>query len=187
MFALVKADQVIKEIRGGPYTDEAGTQYPANIFSVWSAEELKAIGIYSVIEDHDSIDHKTESQSGKYTYTINENNVTKTFSKKDKDIDAIKEAKINSVNRTQNSILSQTDWYYIRKTDKGTAIPTDIQNYRDAVRIASDKMVTDITAVTDKAGFQAMYPKWVVENEGEDPTNKGGTVDIWPDPEDYNL
>ena len=188
MFALVKADQVIKEFRGGtPYVDEAGTQYPANIFSVWSVEELKAIGIYHVIEDHDSIDHKTESQSGKYTYTINENNVTKTFSKKDKDIDAIKEAKINSINSTQNSILSQTDWYYVRKTDKGTAIPTDIQNYRDAVRTASDKMVTDITAVTDKAGFQAVHPKWVVENEGEAPTNKGGIVDLWPDPADYNL
>ena len=182
MFALVKADQVIKEIRGGPYTDEAGVQHPANIFSVWSAEALKDIGIYHVIEDHDSIDHKTESQSGKYTYTINENNVTKTFSKRDKDIDAIKEAKINSINSTQNSILSKTDWYYIRKADKGTAIPTDIQNYRDAVRIASDKMVTDITAVTDKAGYQALYPVW-----DKDGNNTGGIVDIWPDPEDYNL
>ena len=182
MFALVKADQVIKEIRGGPYTDEAGTQYPANIFSVWSAEELKAIGIYHVIEDHDSIDPKTESQSGKYTYTINENNVTKTFSKKDKDIDAIKEAKITSINTTQNGILSNTDWYYIRKTDKGTAIPTDIQNYRDAVRTAGDGMITDITAVTDKAGFKSLYPVW-----DEDGKNTGGTVDIWPDPEDYNL
>ena len=182
MFALVKADQVIKEIRGGPYTDEAGTQYPANIFSVWSAEELKAIGIYHVIEDHDSIDHKTESQSGKYTYTINENNVTKTFSKKDKDIDAIKEAKIKSINTTQNSILSNTDWYYIRKADKGTAIPTDIQNYRDAVRVAGDKMITDVTAVTDKAGFQALYPVW-----DEDNNNTGGTLNVWPDPKDYNL
>ena len=182
MFALVNADQVIKEIRGGPYTDEAGTQYPANIFSVWSAEELKSIGIYHVIEDHDSIDHKTESQSGKYTYTINENNVTKTFSKKDKDIDAIKEAKINSINRTQHSILSQTDWYYVRKTDKGTAIPTDIQNYRDAVRTAGDGMITDITAVTDKAGFQALYPVW-----DEDNNNTAGTLNVWPDPKDYNL
>ena len=183
MFALVKADQVIKEFKGGtPYVDEVGTQYPANIFSLWSVDELKAIGIYHVIEDHDNIDHKTESQSGKYTYIINENNVTKTFSKRDKDIDAIKEAKIKSINTTQNNILSPTDWYYIRKTDKGTAIPTDIQNYRDAVRVAGDKMITDVTAVTDKAGFQAMYPIW-----DKDGNNTGGTVDIWPDPEDYNL
>ena len=42
--ALVNADQVIKELRGGaPYTDEAGTQHPANIFSVWSVDELKTL------------------------------------------------------------------------------------------------------------------------------------------------
>ena len=67
MFALVKADQVIKEIRGGPYTDEAGTQYPANIFSVWSVDELKDIGIYSVIEENTNIDEKVESLTGGYT------------------------------------------------------------------------------------------------------------------------
>ena len=182
MFALVKADQVIKEIRGGPYTDEAGTQYPANIFSVWSVDELKDIGIYSVIEENTNIDEKVESLTGGYTYTINENNVTKTFSKKDKDIDLLKEVKIKSINNTQNSILSQTDWYYIRKADKGTAIPTDIQNYRDAIRVAGDKMITDITAVSDKVGFQALYPVW-----NEDKENTGGTLNVWPDPADYNL
>jgi len=183
MFALVKADQVIKELRGGaPYTDEAGIQHPANIFSVWSVDELKAMGIYHIIEDHDGIDSKTESHTGKYAYTINENNVTKTYSKKDKDIDIIKEVKIKDINNSQNNILSNTDWYYIRKTDKGTAIPTDIQNYRDAVRTAGDGMITDITSVTDKAGFKSLYPVW-----DEDGNNTGGTVDIWPDLADYNL
>ena len=183
MFALVKADQVIKELRGGaPYVDEAGTQHPANIFSVWSVDELKAIGIYNIIEDHDGIDSKTESHTGKYAYTINENNVTKTYSKKDKDIDIIKEVKIKDINNSQNNILSNTDWYYIRKADNGTAIPTDIQNYRDAIRIAGDKMITDITAITDKAGYQALYPLW-----NKDGNNTGGTVGMWPDPEDYNL
>ena len=52
MFALVKAGQVIKELNGGsPYTDEAGTQYPANIFSVWSTEDVRVVyassGFYS--------------------------------------------------------------------------------------------------------------------------------------------
>ena len=183
MFALVKADQVIKELRGGaPYTDEAGVQHPANIFSVWSVDELKAIGIYHIIEDHDGINSKTEYHTGKSTYTINENNVTKTYAKKDKDIDKLKETEIIKIKSNQNNILNQTDWYYIRKADKGTAIPTDIQNYRDAVRIAGDGMITDITAVTDKAGFQALYPVW-----DKDGNNTGGTVGMWPDPEDYNL
>ena len=43
-------------------------------------------------------------------------------------------------------------------------------------------MITDITAVSDKAGFQTLYPVW-----NEDRENTGGTLGIWPDPEDYNL
>jgi hypothetical protein len=43
-------------------------------------------------------------------------------------------------------------------------------------------MITEITAVSDKAGFQALYPVW-----DKDGKNTGGTLGIWPDPEDYNL
>ena len=83
---------------------------------------------------------------------------------------------------TQHEILNSTDWYYIRKTDKGTAIPTDVQNYRDAVRTTGDKMIDDINSVADKAGFQALYP---IKNK--DGKNTGGTLGVWPDPKDYNL
>ena len=183
MFALVKAGQVIKELRGGsPYTDEAGTQYPASIFSVWSVDELVAINIYPLLHTSNNLDARTEKETGSYEYTINDKSVSKLKAKSDLDIDAVKTNEISSVKSSQNSILSSTDWYYIRKTDKGTAIPTDVQNYRDAVRTAGDKMVTDITAVSDKAGFQALYPVW-----NEDRENTGGTLGIWPDLEDYNL
>ena len=113
---------------------------------------------------------------------IRDRSVSKLKAKSDLDIDAVKTQEISSIKNTQNDTLRSTDWYYIRKMDKGTAIPTDVQNYRDAVRTAGDKMVTDITAVSDKAGFQALYPVW-----NEDRENTGGILGIWPDPEDYNL
>lgn len=183
MFALVKAGQVIKELRGGaPYTDEAGTQYPASIFSVWSVDELVAINIYPIIHTSNNLDSRTEGETGSYEYTINEKSVSKLHTKRDLSIDNVKTSEIDKVKRTQHDTLNNTDWYYIRKTDKGTAIPTDVQNYRDAVRVAGAKMVSDITAVTDKAGFQALYPVW--NGDGE---NTGGTLGIWPDPDDYNL
>ncbi|MAU75312.1 MAG: hypothetical protein CL831_00375 [Crocinitomicaceae bacterium] len=183
MFALVKAGQVIKELRGGePYTNEAGTQYPASIFFVWSVDELIAINIYPLIITSNNLDSKTEKETGSYEYTINDKSVSKLKAKSDLDIDKVKTNEISTVKGTQNNALSSTDWYYIRKTDKGTAIPTDVQNYRDAVRVVGDKMVSDIMAVSDKAGFQALYPVW-----NEDKENIGGTLGIWPDPEDYNL
>ena len=183
MFALVKAGQVIKELRGGaPYTDEAGTQYPASIFSVWSTDELIAINIYPIIISSNNLDSKTEGETGSYEYTINEKSVSKLKTKRDIPIDSVKTSEIAGVESTQHNALKTTDWYYIRKADKGTAIPTNVQDYRDAIRVAGDKMVSDITAVTDKAGFQALYPVW-----NEDGENTGGTLGIWPDPDDYNL
>jgi hypothetical protein len=183
MFALVKAGQVIKELRGGtPYTDEAGTQYPASIFSVWSTDELVAINIYPIINTSNNIDSRTEGETGSYEYTINEKSVSKLHAKRDIPIDDVKASEIGGVKSTQHNELSNTDWYYIRKADKGTAIPTDVQNYRDAIRVAGDKMVSDITAVSDKAGFQALYPVW-----DKDGKNTGGSLGIWPDPDDYNL
>ena len=182
MFALVKAGQVIKELKGGPYTDEAGTQYPASIFSVWSVDELISINIYPLLHTSNNLDAKVERETGSYEYTINDKSVSKLKAKSDLDIDKVKSTEISLVKNTQNTILSSSDLYYIRKTDKGTAIPTDVQNYRDAVRTAGDKMVTDITAVSDKAGFQALYPIW-----NEDRENIGGTLGIWPYAEDYNL
>ena len=183
MFALVKAGQVIKELRGGvPYTDEAGTQYPASIFSVWSTDELIAINIYPLIITSNNLDSRTEGETGSYEYTINEKSVSKLKAKRDLSIDNVKTGEIAGVKSTQHNALKTTDWYYIRKTDKGTAIPTDVQNYRDALRVAGNKMVSDITAVSDKAGFQALYPVW-----DKDGKNTGGSLGIWPDPDDYNL
>ena len=40
MFAVVKAGQVTREIKGGPFNADNGIQYPANIFSLWSVDEL---------------------------------------------------------------------------------------------------------------------------------------------------
>jgi hypothetical protein len=184
MFAVVKADQVIKVLNGAQsYTDtDRGIHHPSSIFRYWSTEELKNIGIYKIVQEDMSLDKKTEHETDGKGYTIGEDVVTMSRSKKDKDIDKVKESEIDSVNGTQHSILSQTDWYYIRKADKDTAIPDDVQNYRDAVRTAGDDMITAITAVSNKADFQALYPEW-----DEDGNNTGGDLNIWPDTEDYDL
>jgi hypothetical protein len=195
MFALVKAGQVTKEIAGGPYTNDDGVQYPSNIFSVWSKDELKELGIYTIQDDSSVVvDTKVEKLTSEFSYTINEDHVLKTHVKIDLDINVVKTETINSIKLTQNNNLGEYDWCYIRKMDKGTDVPTNVQNYRDAVRTAGDKMITDITAVTDKAGFQALYPVWTpiifdpdTGEKIEDSKNIGGSLDVWPDPKDYDL
>ena len=182
MFALVKAGQVTKEIKPGPFNANNGIQYPANIFSLWSVDELINIGIYPIEHTSNGLDPKLEYETGKINYVVKNKSVTKTKIKKDLDIDDVKTGEISHIRTTQHTILSSTDWYYIRKIDKGIDIPTDVQNYRDAVRDAGDKIISDITASTNKEQFQALYPVW-----DEDGKNIGGSLNIWPDPEDYDL
>ena len=182
MFAEVKAGQVIKEIKPGPFNASNGIQYPANIFSLWSVDELINIGIYPIEHTSNGLDHKLEYETGRINYVVKTKSVTKTKIKKDLDIDAVKTREISLIRKTQYGILSSTDWYYIRKIDKETAIPSNVQNYRDAVRDAGDKIISDITATTNKEQFQALYPVW-----NEEGKNIGGSLNIWPDPEDYDL
>ena len=47
-----------------------------------------------------------------------------------------------------NSILSTTDWYVSRKSEKGTAIPAEVETKRDAVRTECDRLEVAINAVT---------------------------------------
>ena len=50
MWARVKASQVIEIINGAKAMTIDGTQYPASIFRIWSAADLKAKGLYSYTE-----------------------------------------------------------------------------------------------------------------------------------------
>ena len=162
MFALVKAGQVTKEIAGGPYTNDDGVQYPSNIFSVWSKDELKELGIYHIQHDNSVVvDEKVEKLTGGFSYTINEDHVLKTYEKTDLDINIVKTETIDSIKLTQNNILSDYDWCYIRKIDKGIEVPVNVQNYRDAVRTAGDKMIKRLHRI-DKAVIRSRTSKGVM-------------------------
>ena len=60
----------------------------------------------------------------------------------------LKSTMIAQVKHTAGTILAQTDWYVTRKSEKGTAIPTDVETKRDAVRTECDRLEIAINAVT---------------------------------------
>ena len=56
--------------------------------------------------------------------------------------------KIQEVKDIHGSKLQAHDWYYIRKADAGTAVPSVVQTYRDGVRTKAADFETAITATT---------------------------------------
>ena len=85
----------------------------------------------------------------------------------------------NEVKKQQASFLFQTDWAIVRKADKGTAIPSNIQTWRDAIRTKATEMETAIDNAADTAAIEALFIKWTTDSDGK--TTKSGILYDWPE------
>ena len=56
-----------------------------------------------------------------------------------------------------NNLLARTDWMVVRKSEKGTAIPTATATYRDKVRTACDTIETAINNCSNLTQFMALF------------------------------
>ena len=163
MWARVKASQVIEIINGAKAMTIDGTQYPASIFRIWSAADLKAKGLYSYTETGQkdtmyynmgaisyTVDDDAGTVVGTYASTAKGMDDVKWTSKEISDGEApdgattdtvktegLKTMWTKRIKAQTNSLLQKYDWYSLRKAQAGTAIPSDINTYMNAVRTAS--------------------------------------------------
>ena len=149
--------------------------YPANWLRLATAEEKTDLGISEVADpttydgrfynddgSAKALDDKTETVDGVEYKTLGVKSILKAQEK-----------------ATAGSLLAPCDWYVVRKTEKGTEIPTAITTYRDAVRTACDTRETEITNCADTAALVTLYGA----------TEKDGVVtpNMTQYPEDSNL
>ena len=64
---------------------------------------------------------------------------------------------IQKVKTQQAGYLAETDWYIIRKADADTAIPSNIQTWRNAIRADATRIETAITNAADMNAFIALH------------------------------
>ena len=158
-------------------------QYPANWLRLSTAQEKKDLGITEVANDpvYDGRFYNGDG-SAKALDDVNatdeEGNLLK-----DENGDQVIILGLKSVLKAQEKItagtlLARYDWYVVRKTEKGTAIPTAITTYRDAVRTACDTREKEIDACSDTAALVTLYGStfdsdgnWVKDNMTGYPTD----------------
>jgi hypothetical protein len=80
----------------------------------------------------------------------------------------------NEVKSQQESLLAQTDWAVVRKSEKSTAIPSNIATWRDAIRTKATAMESAIDGAADTAAVAALFLSWDAEG------NKSGILYDWP-------
>lgn len=178
-----------KTIREGrSWTDDDGITHPSN-WHIWSADEKAAAGLIEVTPE-------TPPDSRLYTWGYQTDGVTISKTAKsltdvglvdsdgnavnDEDGNQIMEPGVRSqlkaeVKAQQASLLAETDWAIVRKADNNTAVPANIQTYRDAIRTKATEMETAIDNAADTDAMAALFVSYDAEG------NKSGVLYDWPE------
>ena len=192
MYALITDGSIAKYLNGNRGITIGGIQYPQNIFTVWTAAEKEAIGIYEVIQNNakkkDEAYYINTNQT--FTYDADAGTVTATygdatakahadtlFTEDDEDnglgtegevkVEGLKTQKIRTVKQQVASILQNTDWYIVRKADANTAVPSAITTFRAAVRTKGAAMETLITNASNTPAIETLYTYVNTADEGD--------------------
>ena len=184
MYALVVNNSITRVFPGPKGFEHNGNQYSPDIFYKWSKAEKEAIGLYEV--ETDSTNYKDEKWyintnesfafgSGKVTrswgtatakahadtlWTSQDKTDGKIPEGKDVGdvaVEGLKTKLIRTIKQQAAGILQNTDWYIVRKTDAGTAVPSSITTHRAAVRTKAAEMETAITNASDTPALETLY------------------------------
>ena len=181
MYAIVTNNEITKFINHPKSLVIGDVRYPAKIFSVWSASELNAIGIYEVVFDNSNKKDEKWYINTNQSFDFDGNEVTASYGtatpKRAEDENAVDEDGNNILDENGNQVinyglktqlirtlksqvsneLARTDWYITRNTEKETAIPSAISTHRDAVRTKQAEMETAITNASDTPALETLY------------------------------
>ena len=180
MWALVESNNVTQVFTRPKGMTIGEVNYPSNIFMLWIASELEAIGIYEIVIDNTNLKDKEYYINTNQSFDFADGVVTASYGVATaKPLDDVlftaqeetdglgTEGEIKQyglkpqhkavINSQAGGILAPTDWMVIRAAEGGTAVPSDIATWRAAVRTKSNDMCTMIDGVADVDALAALY------------------------------
>jgi hypothetical protein len=170
MFALVQDNTITKTLSGNRGITIGDIQYPQNIFTLWSASEREAKGIYEVVWDNtnkkDEAYYNNTNQSFAFaggvvtaSYGSATANALADVTNEDDSITPGLKTKHKKIIKQQASgLLEPTDWYNHKALDDDTfTIPANITTYRANVRTKSNDMEVLIDACSTVDELATLY------------------------------
>ena len=170
MFVLVENDSITKTVQSNRGITLGENQYPRAIFSLWSAAEREAIGIYEVVFDNtnkkDEAHYNNTNQSfafagGVVTASYGSATAKELADVTDEDYNVtlgLKSQKKEIIKQEASGLLIPTDWYVIKATEvESYSVSAEMTTYRAAVRTASNDMEALIDACNTVDELAALY------------------------------
>ena len=180
MYALVEDGSITKHLSGNRGITIGDIQYPKGVFNLWTKSQREAIGIYEIVWDNSKKKDDAWYVNTNVSYAFANGKVTASYgdatAKKHADTlwtaqdesdgkgtegelayRGLKYNLIQTVKQQANRLLSQTDWYVTRKSEKSTAIPSNITTWRNGIRSKQAEMETAITNASDTPALETLY------------------------------
>jgi hypothetical protein len=158
MWALVESGSVTQIIMRPKGLTIGDNQYPKNIFNLWSSSELEAIGIYEVVLDNTNLKNDEYYDNTNQTFTFADDTVTASYGTATaKDLATLKTLHKEKINAHAGSLLAPYDWYTLREADGGTAVPSNVNTYRTAIRTTANSMCNIIDGASDVDDLADLY------------------------------
>ena len=180
MYALVIDKEIVRVFANPEGFTLNDNQYSSQIFTLWSKEEKQAIGIYEVETDSSKFKDESYYNNTNEIFEFKNGKAIRKWGtatpKQLEDVNAtdedgepvlqdgkqvvikgLKSQKISISKQQTAGLLQSTDWYVTRKSDTGTAIPQEIQDFRTEVRAVSNQQETQINACTTVEQLKALY------------------------------
>ena len=180
MWALVESDNVTKVYTRPKAITIGDINYPSNIFMLWSASELEAIGIYEIVIDNTNLKNQEYYINTNQSFDFADGVVTASYGTAtakplddvlftaQNEIDGlgtegevkqpgIRQGHIDTINAQAGGNLAPTDWMVVRAAEGGTAVPSSITTKRAAVRTKANAMCTQITNAANVDALATLY------------------------------
>ncbi len=190
MFALVEDGSITKFLSGNKGITIGDNQYPKAIFTLWTKSEREAIGIYEVEMDNSKRKDEQWYINTNVTYAFGSGKVPGSYgdatakahadtlftaqdesdgkgTEGDVKDEGLKTKLIRDVKAQANQLVSKTDWYVTRKSEKSTAIPSNITTWRNGIRSKQAAMETSITNASDTPALETLYTYVNTADEGD--------------------
>ena len=178
MFVLVESGSITKTLSGNKGITIGDVQYPQNIFTLWTASEKEAIGIYEVVFDNANFKDQKYYNNTNQSFDFADGVATASYGTAtakaladangtDGDgveldpvvvIEGLKTQHKRIIKQQSSGLLIPTDWYVIKATEvESYSAPSAITTYRANVRTKSNDMEVLIDACSTVDELATLY------------------------------
>ncbi len=180
MWALVESDNVTQVYTRPKGLTIGEVNYPSNIFMLWTASELEALGIYEIVIDNSNFKDQEYYINTNQSFDFADGVVTASYgtatakaiadtlyTAQDETDGLGTEGEVKTsglktnykavINSQAGGLLQDTDWMVVRAAEGGTAVPSDITTWRAAVRTKANAMQVQIDGAADVDALAALY------------------------------